>query len=93
MWQDSSYSYQLIGEYDEYLYNKEYVFSIQPVYDFIIYSYDEYSKECYADSSEIITHECPDHIPGCSIYHTNKIIIHNKPTFEGYIEFIRKKYK
>ena len=64
----------------------------------ILSLYDEYEKECYADSSQIVRHfgygvcymmpgdKCIT--PG---HYDKKVWIHREPTFQGFIEFSRKK--
>ena len=52
----------------------------------------EYKQECYNDSTEVETHDCPSEMAGCLVYHTNIVTIHRKPTFEEFIEWITKKY-
>ena len=52
----------------------------------------EYETECYNDSTEVMTHECPDNVPGCLLYHTWYKTIHKEPTFKDFLAWLRKKH-
>ena len=68
--------------------------------------YDEYKAECYADSTLIktVVSQAPDVEPDSTglydyskvltvnaVYQTETKWVHREPTFQGYIEFLRKK--
>ena len=58
-------------------------------------SWDEYSKECYADSSYQIMHGLFYYTVGKSDVFTVQHIYSNipkQPTLEGFMEYLRKKY-
>lgn len=52
---------------------------------------EQYEQECYADSGFVDVYDgCGN--PGCAVYHGyKKEIAHTKPTFTGFIEFLRRK--
>jgi len=52
----------------------------------------EYEIECYNDSMEVITHECPANMPGCLVYHTWYKTIHKEPTFKDFVRWVANKY-
>jgi hypothetical protein len=101
MWKDSSYHYELIGSYSEYFYDNESIFNIKPVKSYLIYAWDKYSKECYADST-LLKHQhfMPEGERYCIVDweclnpdHYRDYYIHTIPTFSGFMKWLQNKVK
>lgn len=52
----------------------------------------QYAQECWNDSTLMFEQiSCPDKIVGCAVFHGREYWHHRKPTFEGFIQWLKKK--
>ena len=70
----------------------ENVYVIAPIIRLLQF-YDEYEKECYADSTQVGVlvfryMEEDDYGSGCELYETRRD--HREPTLKGFIKFLRR---
>lgn len=65
-----------------------------PTEDELFRLLNKYSTECYNDST-VTTMQiaCPEGRVGCLVYHERKEVVHRKPTFTGFIEWLRERQR